>query len=616
VRDLAAQLEAAVSAGRLLATSRTNILTLLAETRDPLNLVVVEELIAAGAWQELDDRFFRTLAFGTGGLRGRTIGARVTTAEQGSGGPNDRPEHPCVGTNAINYYNLSRATQGLVAYVADWHARSGRAGHPAICISHDTRHFSREFAEFVAKVIADLGVDAWLFAEARSTPELSFAVRHTGATAGINLTASHNPPEYNGYKVYFADGGQIVEPHASGIIARVNAIAGEGYVPASEPGCIRTLGPEIDAAYLEKLETLLLDPASVRAAGLRVVFSALHGVGGAISVPALRRIGCEVSTVAAQDVPDGRFPTVQSPNPENAEALTLGMRQAEAEGADLVLATDPDADRLGVAARDANGPLRLLTGNQLGSLMAWYRAKNFAESGGTNGVIIKTFVTTDLQKAIAQKFGLRCVETLTGFKYIGAKLAKYESLNDGTRFVFGGEESYGYSGADFVRDKDANAAAVMLAEVAAFAKALGATLPSLLDELYAEFGVHLEHTESLVMDGADGAAKIQTLVASYQSHPPAGIAGATVRQVRDFSEGGLVDCEDDPLPREAMMIFETENGLRIAVRPSGTEPKIKFYLFAAQPPRTDVTASKAEAAERLRAAWQWIEADAHARLAS
>ncbi len=615
------QIQHAVSAGVLRETSAQNIDLLLANSKNPLYAAVIKELVAAKNWAELDNRFFRTLAFGTGGLRGKSIGATITVAEQAAGGPNARPEHPCVGTNAMNFYNLSRATQGLVAYVLAWHAESGVAKRPGICIAHDTRHFSREFAEFVAKVITDLGVDALLFEGPRSTPELSFAVRETGAAAGINLTASHNPPEYNGYKVYFADGGQIVEPHASGIITLVNAIAGERYEPAAVPGRLIPLDAEIDAAYIAKLETLLLDPTVVREAKLRIVFTPLHGVGGVATVPALRRIGCEVSTVAAQDLPDGRFPTVKSPNPENSEALTLAMQQADAEGADLVLATDPDADRLGVAARGPDGALHLLTGNQLGSLMAWYRAKKFFESGrltpatAASGVIVKTFVTTDLQKAVAKKFGLRCVETLTGFKYIGEKLAKYERTGD-TTFVFGGEESYGYSGADFVRDKDANAAAVMLAEVAAYARTTGRTLPELLDALFAEFGVHLERSESLVMEGADGAAQIQKLAKSYRENPPAEIAGAAVTEVRDFSLGGLFDIEGDPLPKEGMTIFETANGVRVAVRPSGTEPKIKFYLFAAEPPSPEVEAAKMIAAEKLTAAWNALKADVEARLAS
>lgn len=610
--DLLATIEQAAAEGRLLGSSAENIRLLLTGSTNPVYEKAVAELVSAKNWTELDNRFFRTLAFGTGGLRGKSIGAVVTAVEQGAGGPNDRPEHPCVGTNAMNYFNLSRATQGLVAYVLDWHAKAGREGRPGICIAHDTRHFSREFAEFVAKVITDLGVDAWLFESARSTPELSFAVRQTGAIAGINLTASHNPPAYNGYKVYFADGGQIVEPHASRIIEHVNAIAGETYtpVPAEKRGTIRPLGAEMDEAYIAKLETLLLDPALVKNAGLHVVFSPLHGVGGVATVPVLSRIGCKVSVVESQCVPDGRFPTVQSPNPENSEALTLAMQQADAEGADLVLATDPDADRLGAAARNSQGKLALLTGNQLGSLMAWYRASRFT---GTNGVLIKTFVTTDLQRRIAERYGLRCVETLTGFKYIGAKLAKYETTGD-TTFVFGGEESYGYSGADFVRDKDANGAAVMLAEVAAYAKSRGETLHDLLDKLFEEFGVHLEHSESLVMEGADGAAKIQALVRSYQSQPPAEIDGSHVVSIQDFSQPGHRDVENDEIPTEAMMIFVVDGGLRVAVRPSGTEPKIKFYLFAHEPPGSDAAAAKERARARLSSAWRWLHQDAERRL--
>jgi phosphoglucomutase len=632
--------------GKLLPASAANIRALLSQSADPIAAASIQELADRGAWSELDNRFFRTLAFGTGGLRGKSIGVIVTAAERGAGGLNGRPQHPCVGTNAMNFYNLSRATQGLVAYVRDWHAQSGRTGRPSICIAHDTRHFSRAFAEFVAKVISDLGLDALIFESARSTPELSFAVRQTGAAAGINITASHNPPEYNGYKVYFADGGQIVEPHASGIIGRVNAIAGERYEPAATPGEIVLLGKKIDDAYLARLTTLPLVPHLIRQERPKIVFSPLHGVGGVAIVPILRRIGCEVSTVSAQEIPDGRSPTVKSPNPENAEALTLAMQQADMDQADLVIASDPDADRLGAAARGRDGKLRLLTGNQLGSLMAWYRAAKLFELGILNagnrdhGVIIKTFVTTDLQAAIAKKFGLPCVETLTGFKYIGAKLRKYEEqipealrrdyermpeartrklrLAHSSLLVFGGEESYGYSGADFARDKDANAAAVMLAEVAAYAKFTRRTLPELLDALFVEFGVHLEHSESLVMDGADGAAKIQALVQSYQQRPPTEIAGAPVARVRDFSQGDHFDIEGNEIPHEAMIILETGDGLRVAVRPSGTEPKIKFYLCAAEPPApaAQLESAKKQAWERLTTAWKWIEQDAASRLAT
>lgn len=613
----------AADRGDLLPASAENITRLLESTTDPLAERVVAELFDAGNWTELNDRFYRQLAFGTGGLRGRTIGRTVTAAERGDAPSEECPDQPCIGTNAMNFRNVSRATQGLTSYVLEWHTRENRPGRPAICIAHDTRYFSRSFAEFAARIIIDLGCDVHLFDAARSTPQLSFAVRQTGSVAGINLTASHNPPAYNGYKVYFADGGQIVEPHASGIIERVNAVTSEtpDPVPASERGQVYPLGSASDEAYLDALETLILDPTLLRAHAPRVVYSALHGVGGAIIEPLLARLGCPFSVVAEQAAPDGRFPTVSSPNPENAEALALAVAQAERETADLVIATDPDDDRLGAAARlTPGGPLAPLTGNQLGSLMAWYRAMKFFETGrltpatAAKGVIIKTFVTTDLQSAIAEKFGLRCLETLTGFKYIGEKLAKYEGTD--TVFVFGGEESYGYSGADFVRDKDANSAAAMLVEVAAYAQSRDLTLHGLLDELYAEFGYYHERSESLTLEGADGARQIRELVASYASEPPADLAGRAVTAVRDFSREEIRDSEGDRIPKEAMLTFALTGGFRVAVRPSGTEPKIKYYLFGrAEPvPASELETTKERTSEAIESLWNALHADAIERI--
>ncbi len=608
---------------KLLPSSAANIHALLAATDSPLPERVVTELVAAADWTELDDRFYRHLAFGTGGLRGRTIGRTVTAAERGDAPAGAPPEHPCVGTNAMNFLNVSRATQGLTAYVLDDHARGQRPGRPSICIAHDTRHFSRAFAESAARIITDLGCDALLFSAPRSTPELSFAVRETGATAGINLTASHNPPAYNGYKVYFADGGQIVEPHATGISDRVNAVTSERFdpVPPAERGTIHPLGSAIDEAYLDQLETLILDRDLVRDQPLKVVYSALHGVGGAIIEPLLTRLGCDFTTVAEQAEPDGDFPTVASPNPENAEALSLAIAQAEREHADLVLATDPDDDRMGAAARAASGTLALLTGNQLGSLMAWYRATKFLETGrltpatASRGVIIKTFVTTDLQAAIAAKFGLRCVETLTGFKYIGAKLAAYESTD--AIFVFGGEESYGYGGATFVRDKDGNAAVAMICEVAAYAQSRGLTLHTLLDEIYAEFGYHAERSESLTLEGAEGARQIRALVESYTADPPTEIDGHPVTAARDFAHEDILDADGECLPKEAMLTFTLGDTLRVAIRPSGTEPKIKYYLFArtAPLPSAELPATKTTIGETLSSLWSALHADAKARIA-
>ncbi|MEO7933007.1 MAG: phospho-sugar mutase [Chthoniobacterales bacterium] len=639
-------IESAVANAQLLPATAENIQLLLSRSTDPVAAASIDELIATGNWTELNDRFFRTLAFGTGGLRGRTIGKTVTAAEHGTLNALGRPQFPCIGTNAMNFYNISRATQGLVAYLKNVVPAGSK---PSIAIAHDTRHFSRDFAEYVAKVATELGCDIYLCAAPRSTPELSFAVRHVGATAGIVLTASHNPPHDNGFKVYFSDGAQVVEPHATGIIKQVNAVESDIYTPVADPGTLHVLADELDAAYMTRLESLLLDPAMVKASDLKVVFTPIHGTGGEIIVPMLKRLGFSYSTVVEQDVRDGRFPTVKSPNPENADALAMGVALAEKTEADVVIATDPDCDRMGVAYRSSNGAMELLTGNQIGSLMAWYRATTLFAQGiltsanKKNAVIIKTYVTTDLQKAIAEKLGIRCVETLTGFKYIGEKLGKYENqipmelrsnyrqlsdaetrklrLEHSSFYVFGGEESYGYSGADFARDKDGNGATVMFAEVAAYAKTNGLTLDQLLDHIYAEFGYYLENAKSLTFEGAEGAAQIAKLVASYASHPPTVLADSPVAKTTNFAVEDLTDIEGDAIPKEKMLMIELTDGRRIAVRPSGTEPKIKFYLFAKVSPPADrpftpeeLAALKESTVHSLAHLWSNIETDVAIRL--
>lgn len=633
-------LTVATANGHLLASAKINILALLDGTTSAIAPLAIDELVRTGAWEELNDRFYQTLAFGTGGLRGRTIGRVLTAAEQGAGGPNGRPEHPCVGTATMNFYNLSRAVRGLIAYTKQF---VGEGRRPALVFAHDTRHFSRDFAEFCAKVCADLGCDAYLFDGPRSTPQLSFAVRELRADAGVVLTASHNPPHDNGFKAYFNDGAQIVDAHAHGIVREVNAISSELYesLPEPERGAITILGEEMDRRYTARLKTLLLKPALLEGASTKIVFTNLHGTGGHINVPMLREFGFDVLTVPEQDVQDGRFPTVESPNPENAPALKMAIDLAEESGAEIVIGTDPDADRMGVAVRDAAGKMVLLTGNQIGSLMAWYRLKTCFELGWlTNAnrnraVLVKTFVTTELQHAIADGFGVGIVDTLTGFKYIAAKLRKYEeaipadkkgdyrSLTEAqTRalrleysrfFVFGGEESYGYLGSDAIRDKDANGAALMFAEVAAYAKSVGKTLPDLMDNIYTEFGYYLEVGKSLVMEGADGAVRIQALARSYAENPPELVDGSAVLRVRDFASQELFDQEGDLLPKEKMLFVDLEDGRSFAVRPSGTEPKIKFYLFGKHAPGSDLSGAKAAVASGLAMLWSWIEADAAGR---
>ena len=638
--NLDATLTAAVAEGKLLASAKTNIDALVQGSSSDMAARVIGELAADCHWGELNDRFYKTLAFGTGGLRGRTIGRVIAKAEQGAGGPNGRPEHPCVGTATMNFYNVGRAVRGLVAY-AKRSAPSDRK--PSLVFAHDTRHFSRDFAEFCAKVASEHGCDAYLFEGPRSTPQLSFTVRELRADAGVVLTASHNPPHDNGFKAYFNDGAQIVEPHASAIIAEVNAITSERYdaVPENERGKIIVLGVEMDACYVERLKSLLLKPSLLQGVSTKVVFTNLHGTGGHINVPMLRGLGFEVLTVPEQDVQDGRFPTVESPNPENAPALKMGVDLAIASGAEIVIGTDPDADRMGVVVRNAKGEMQLLTGNQIGSLMAWYRLKTcfelgwLTQSNRSRAVLIKTFVTTELQRAIADGFGVGIVDTLTGFKYISSKLRKYEDAipadkkgdyrslsEEQTRllrleysrfFVFGGEESYGYLGSDSVRDKDANGATLMFAEVAAYAKSLGRTIPDLLDDIYRDYGYHLEAGKSVVMEGADGAAKIQALADSYANNPPDIVDGSKVLRTRDFSRQDLYDQEGDLIPKEKMLFIDLEDGRSFAVRPSGTEPKIKFYLFGKAAPSPDLESSRAKVAAGLDTLWAWIEADAAKR---
>ena len=631
----------------LLESSAANIEALLAAHPEDCERASIAELAAAGQWEELNNRFFRTLAFGTGGLRGKTIGAVVTEAERGTPQAMERPQFPCTGTNAMNYRNVSRATQGLVAYVKEWAAREKLPQRPRICLSYDTRYFSREFADLAAKVITELGCDALVFEEPRPTPELSFAVRQTGATAGINLTASHNPPPYNGYKVYFNDGGQVIDPHATGIITKVNAVKSPHYepLPAAEQGKRVALGAEMDEAYLDRLERVVLDPEVVaREKGLKIVYSPLHGVGASIVMPLLQRLGFDVTAVPEQIVPDSRFPTVKSPNPEYAEALTMALQLADKIGADLVMATDPDDDRMGVAVRNRAGQMELLTGNQIGSMLAYYRASRMFEMGILNesnrsrGVIIKTYVTTDLQKAVAEHFGLRCVETLTGFKYNAAKLRKYEEaipadlrrdyphlseeetrrlrLEHSSLMVMGGEESYGYTLSDFARDKDANAAVAAFAEVVAYARSRGMTAVGYLDEIFAVLGVYLERGESLVFEGAEGAAQIAKLAASYADDPPKEMDGSAVVKMENFAVDAVYDVEGDRIPAEGMILFTLADGRRCAVRPSGTEPKIKYYIFGVEQPEgrrmtpAEVAAARGRVQASIDRLWDWLHADA------
>jgi len=634
------KLLAAQAEGHLLPSTVENILQVHgAPATTPVDRDSIDELVEGSAWSELNDRFFKHLAFGTGGIRGKTIGRVVTRGEQGVGGPLGAPEHPAVGTHMMNGENMARAALGLGAYVNQ--AFPGRRNK--VVVAHDTRHYSRAFAELCADRLRSLGIDVLLFAEERSTPQLSFSVRHYHAQAGIVISASHNPPDYNGFKAYFADGGQLVEPHAAGVIAEVTAIAnGKLPAPAATPGTLTSLGAEADAAFIAALETLVLEPGVLKAQKekLRIVYSSLHGTGIKI-IPALfAQTGIPLSIVEAQRAGDGRFPTVQSPNPEEASALALGIAQAKAEGADLLLATDPDCDRMGAAVRDRGGNYVIVTGNMIGSILAFYRVDRLFAQGILNegnrahATLIKTFVTTDLQKRIAESYGIKCVDTLTGFKYIGEKLRDYEQqtgaadydalpfaerrrlqLEQGTFFIFGGEESYGYSGGDYVRDKDANAAALMFAEVAAWAKSRGETLLDYLDAIYRRFGFYTEKLGTLTFEGAKGAQQIKALLASYRATPPAAFLGRKLARVDDFGLADFRDVDGKPIPKETMLLFHLDDGSRMAVRGSGTEPKIKFYFFTQAGAGADLDATRRARVAFLDEWWTAVQADVAARVA-
>lgn len=634
--DWKVALEAAVADGRVLGSSQQNIIQYLSGASSEVAEQSVSQLIAGEHWEELNDRFYKSLEFGTGGLRGRTIGKVVTAAEEGAGGPLERPEHPCQGTATMNYHNVGRAMQGFIRYVK----ATSSDPKPRFVIGHDTRHFSRDFAEYCAKLCAELGCDAYLFDGPRATPQISYQIRQVQAAGGVILTASHNPYHDNGFKAYLDDGGQIVEPAASGIIAEVNALESADYeaVPAEEQGQVITLGADADEVYMAETQTLLLQPELLEGRSAKVVYTSIHGTGGHIVVPLLKKLGFEVLTVPEQEIADGRFPTVASPNPENAEALQMAMDLAIQEGADAVIGTDPDCDRMGVAVRNAAGEMELITGNQIGALMAWYRIKTMfakgwlTESNRSRAVLIKTFVTSTLQDTIAHQHGISVVNTLTGFKWIAAKLRKYEQalpadkvsdylalsaeesrklrLEYSKFFVFGGEESYGYLGDDFVHDKDGNGAVVMFAELVAYAASKGCKVTDLMDEVYQEYGVHLELGKSIYMEGAEGAAKIAKLAKSYSENPPAEVDGSKVAKVRDFNTDTIFDEEGDEVPAQAMLIVNLEDGRVFAVRPSGTEPKIKYYLFGKDEPQpTDLAASKQQVQSSLEAMWEAIEAD-------
>ena len=515
---------------------------------------------------EIKERFYMDLEFGTAGLRG-IIGA---------------------GTNRMNIYVVRRATQGLANYIAKVDKKA-----QGVAIAYDSRHMSPEFAEEAALCLAANGIKAYIFESLRPTPELSFAVRHLGCVAGINVTASHNPPEYNGYKVYWEDGAQITPPHDSGIMGEVKSISDWNTVKtmdkaeAEKAGFFQVIGKEVDDAYMAELKKQVIHMDAIEKEGknLKIVYTPLHGTGNIPARRILKELGFEnVYVVKEQELPDGDFPTVSYPNPEAAEAFELGLKLAKEVDADLVLATDPDADRLGVRVKDKNGEYHDLTGNMSGCLLANYELSQRKAVNGSlpeDGALIKTIVTTNLADAIAKGYGVNLIEVLTGFKFIGQQILGFENSGKGS-YLFGFEESYGCLIGTYARDKDAIVATMALCEAAAYYKTQGKTLWDAMIEMYEQFGYYKDAIQSVTMKGIEGLQKIQEIMNSLRQNPPTEFAGHKVTAVRDYKADTITDVatgavKPTGLPNSNVLYYELTDDAWVCVRPSGTEPKVKFY---------------------------------------
>lgn len=515
---------------------------------------------------EIKERFYKDLEFGTAGLRG-VIGA---------------------GTNRMNIYTVRKATQGLANYILKNGAQSR-----GVAIAYDSRRMSPEFADESALCLAANGIKAYVFESLRPTPELSFAVRKLNCIAGINITASHNPPEYNGYKVYWEDGAQITPPHDTGIMAEVEAVTDYATVKtmsleaAKEAGLYEVIGEAVDDAYMEELKKQVIhqDAIDQMNKDLKIVYSPLHGTGNIPVRRILKELGFEnVYVVKEQELPDGNFPTVSYPNPEAKEAFELGLKLAKDVDADLVLATDPDADRLGVYVKDTkSGEYKVLTGNMSGCLLADYEISQTKAVKGLpkDGCLIKSIVTSNMAKAIAESYGVKLIDVLTGFKFIGQQILEFEKTGIGT-YLFGFEESYGCLIGTYARDKDAIVATMALCEAAAYYKTLGKTLWDAMIDMYEKYGYYKDDIQSITLKGIEGLEKIQNILETLRKEPPAEIGGYGVQRARDYKAGTIKDLRtgetsDTGLPASNVLYYELENDAWVCVRSSGTEPKVKFY---------------------------------------
>ncbi|UXP31384.1 phospho-sugar mutase [Reichenbachiella agarivorans] len=519
----------------------------------------IKDMIATGNETELIDSFYKELEFGTGGLRG-IMG---------------------LGSNRMNKYTIGVATQGLANYLK----KEFKGEEISVAIAYDSRNNSAFFAQTTAAVFSANDIKVYLFESLRPTPELSFAIRELGCKSGVVLTASHNPKEYNGYKAYWDDGAQMIAPHDTNVIDEVRNVGSFDHVKFDEkPELIVKIGQDIDEKYLATLEALSLSPDAIKnQSDLAIVFSPIHGTGITLVPTILERLGFKnVNVVAEQAQPDGNFPTVVYPNPEEQEAMSIALKRAEELDADLVMATDPDADRVGIAVKNKEGKFELLNGNQTGSLLIYYLCIKWKENNKLNGkqFIVKTIVTTELIKDIATHFDIESYDTLTGFKFIAGLIKEFEGKKE---FIGGGEESYGYLIGDKVRDKDAIASCAMIAEMAAWAKDNGKSVMDLLEDIYAQFGMYWESLSSLTKKGKSGAEEIQQMMSDARTNTPTQLGGSPVTTLLDYQLGEATDLKTGTktkidFPQSNVLQFLTEDGSKVSLRPSGTEPKIKFYF--------------------------------------
>ena len=532
---------------------------------DQIDKDAIQQMIDENKTTELTDSFYKDLEFGTGGLRG-IMG---------------------LGSNRMNKYTVGMATQGLANYLNQEFAGQ----EISVAIAHDSRNNSDFFARVTANIFSANDIKVYLFESLRPTPELSFAIRELGCKSGVVLTASHNPKEYNGYKAYWEDGAQIIAPHDKNIIEEVRKITSFDDINfKAKSELIVSIGSEIDDKYLDMLAGLSLSPDAVKnQKDMPIVFSPIHGTGITLVPAALERFGfTNVHVVEEQATPDGNFPTVVYPNPEEQEAMIIALKKAKEINADLVMATDPDADRVGIAIKNSKGELELLNGNQTGSLLIYYLCRKWKENNKLNGkqFVVKTIVTTELIKDIADHFEIPCYDTLTGFKFIAGLIRDFEGEKE---FIGGGEESYGYLIGDAVRDKDAVASCAMIAEMAAWAKDNKMEVHELLSEMYAQFGLYQESLVSITKKGKSGADEIQSMMKNFRNNPPATLAGSPVSEIIDYQTSLSTTISDGrqtalEYPKSNVLQFLTEDGTKVSLRPSGTEPKIKFYFSVKSKP--------------------------------